>query len=148
MSGIRSAIDAALLVQESSTHSTEIDRPSLLDITTTSAVTPRFSGLPKDRPPIRSSREATTNGDGGAFDWESLVPLFIHPLKVAVVEALDWIEQPLSPTELALMFDEKGWTLGIVAYHVNTLLKAGVIEVIGERQARGARESYYYFPQA
>lgn len=114
-----------------------------MDIATTSAVIPSFSGLPKDRPPIRSGE---ARGERPAFDWESLVPVFIHPLKVAVVEALDWIEQPLSPNELALMFDSKEWSLGIVAYHVSTLAKVGVIEVIGERQARGARESYYYFP--
>jgi hypothetical protein len=118
-----------------------------MDITATSAIPPAmFSGLPKDRPPIRPSRGATTSGEGLSFDWESLVPVFIHPLKVAVVEALDWIEQPLSPNELALMFDAREWGLGIVAYHVSTLAKAGVIEVVGERQARGARESYYYFP--
>ena len=117
-----------------------------MDITATSAIAPAtFSGLPRDRPPMRPSR-AMTSGEGLTFDWESLVPLFIHPLKVAIVEALDRIEQPLSPNELALMFDAKEWTLGIVAYHVSTLAKAGVIEVIGERQARGARESYYYFP--
>lgn len=114
-------------------------------ITAIPSATPRFAGLPKHRPPVGPRRVDAKKGDGG-FDWESLVPLFIHPVKVAILEALDWIEQPLSSTELATLFDERKSSLGVVAYHVSILAKVGVIEATDERQARGARETYYFFP--
>lgn len=118
-----------------------------MQLTATPPVGPRFAGLPKHRPPVGPTRVDAREGDGG-FDWESLVPLFIHPVKVAVIEALGWIEQPLSPTELVNLFEHRKYNLGVVAYHVSGLAKAGIIEATDERQARGARETYYYFPSS
>ena len=34
------------------------------------------------------------------FNWGSLVPYLIHPVKVAIIEAMEWVEVPLSPREL------------------------------------------------
>lgn len=115
-----------------------------MEITTTPPVTPVFMGLSRDRPPVGPTR-GMSEGDEG-FNWETLVPLFIHPIKVAVIEALDWIGQPLSPTELMAIFDGE-YKLGALAYHVSTLAKFGVVAVTHERQVRGARETYYFFPR-
>lgn len=118
-----------------------------MQITAIPPATPRFAGLPKHRPPVGPTRVDAREGDEG-FDWESLVPLFVHPAKVAIIEALHWIEQPLSSTELVTLFEHGKYNLGVVSYHVSSLAKAGVIEVTDERQARGARETYYYFPSS
>lgn len=115
-----------------------------MNIATTPHVAPMFPGLPKQRPSVGPNR-AAAEGDEG-FDWESLVPLFVHPIKVEVIEAMHWIGQPLSATELATILASRKYKLGVVAYHVSKLAKLGVIEVTHERQVRGARETYYFFP--
>src|SRR5215203_3541139 len=108
-----------------------------------------FAALSKDRPPVSSTREGPTRKERGApFDWSDLVPFFIHPIKVAAIEALFWIDGPLSPVELERLFDVDEYSLGVVAYHVKELAKRGVIVQTGERQVRGARESFYFFPSS
>jgi hypothetical protein len=40
-----------------------------------------------------------TAAEGGEpFDWSALVPRVAHPLRVAIVEALLWIDRPLPST--------------------------------------------------
>ena len=117
-----------------------------MEIATTPPVAPVFLGLSKHRPSVGPNREVTKGGEG--FDWESLVPLFIHPVKIEVIEAMHWIGQPLSATELSSILAPRKYKLGVVAYHVTTLAKMGVIEVTHERQVRGARETYYFFPRS
>jgi DNA-binding transcriptional ArsR family regulator len=48
--------------------------------------------------------------------------------------------QPISPTRLAKI---TGDTLGSVAYHVRTLVSAGVVELADEGRVRGAVEHFY-----
>ena len=62
---------------------------------------PPCAGLPpmppRELPPVWPRPGGTITVQGGErFDWEALVPLVIHPLKVAILEALEWIGQPLS----------------------------------------------------
>lgn len=97
--------------------------------------------LPTERPPIDLKGVA----DDRRFDWEGLVALSVHPLKVAIIEALRWVQQPLSPSEMTVMLADGGYSLDLVQYHAGSLAKIGVIEVTHARRARGARESYYYF---
>ena len=86
-------------------------------------------------------------GDEIDFDWESLVPRFVHPLKVAIIEAMRWIGRPLSASELARVFLGE-YNLSLVAYHLNMLVDADVFEQVGERQVRGAVQRSYFFPGA
>jgi len=61
-----------------------------------------------------------------------------HPLRVRILAMLD--ERTASPVELA------GWlgaTLGTVAYHVRTLQRIGLIELVHETRVRGAVEHHY-----
>ena len=110
-------------------------------------MTPRdpFAGLPKDRPPIVPSREADADPRGNpSFDWETLVSLVVHPLKIEIIEALLWIGEPLSAAELVEILDG-GCSLGLIVYHAKTLENMKAIEVVYIRRVRGARESYYFF---
>ena len=61
-----------------------------------------------------------------------------HPLRVRILALLD--ERTASPVELA------GWlgaTLGTTAYHVRTLERMGLIELVHETRVRGAVEHHY-----
>jgi DNA-binding transcriptional ArsR family regulator len=61
-----------------------------------------------------------------------------HPLRVRILALLD--ERTASPVELA------GWlgaTLGTTAYHVRTLERMGLIELVRQTRVRGAVEHHY-----
>lgn len=102
-------------------------------------------------PPHPASRLAetgsTADGDEPAFDWAELVPRVVHPARVAIVEAMFFIGQPLSATELRDFFDEpECYYLSIVSYHLGKLVDYGALAETGSRQVRGATETYYFFP--
>jgi hypothetical protein len=91
--------------------------------------------------------------DGEPVDWTALIPLIIHPVKIWIVESLRVYGHPLSPSEFEQIFDgaayvkdkkEKRVSLSNLAYHVNELVKLGVIHRVHERPVRGAEESFYY----
>lgn len=85
--------------------------------------------------------------DGSTFDWAALVPRLVHPLKVEIIEALLWIDQPLSSADLVKVFEARRGSLSVIAYHVKGLAKVGAIEVVRRRQVRGAEEKFYAFPR-
>lgn len=90
-----------------------------------------------------AGRQPTANGNA-TFDWEALVPLVTHPIKVAVIEAMTYVGRPLSASMLREIFKWE-WTLSRVSYHVTTLAKFGVLTKVGERPVRGAMERFYFF---
>lgn len=98
-------------------------------------------------PTLASPRKAIGNGkpadgDGPPFDWATLVPFCVHPLRVTIIEALVWIGKPLSATDIKKILDN-GTTVGLVSYHVKELAKVGAIKKVRSRQVRGAVETYY-----
>jgi repressor of nif and glnA expression len=62
---------------------------------------------------------------------------------VAIIEALRWIENPLSRAELAEILDDAGYNLEAIRYHVNGLAELGATKIAHTRQVRGGQESYY-----
>jgi hypothetical protein len=76
------------------------------------------------------------------FNWGSLVPYLIHPLKVAIIEAMEWVEVPLSPRDLDRIFDEQ-FGVSLVSYHMRTLVEIGVVEKVGQSSVRGALQTFY-----
>ncbi|HEV7771223.1 MAG TPA: helix-turn-helix domain-containing protein [Solirubrobacterales bacterium] len=83
-------------------------------------------------------------GDERQFDWESLVSRVIHPLKVAIIETLVWIDKPLSASDLKKIFGGE-FSLSLTSYHLNELVKIGALEKVGHRRVRGAQEKFYFF---
>jgi DNA-binding transcriptional ArsR family regulator len=72
------------------------------------------------------------------IDDPRYVKAMSHPLRVRILALLD--ERAASPVELA------GWlgaTLGTTAYHVRTLERIGLIELVRETRVRGAVEHHY-----
>ena len=63
-----------------------------------------------------------------------------HPVRDQILDALRTHGQPLSPTRLA---EITGNTLGSTAYHVRTLVSAGVVTFAAEGRVRGAVEHFY-----
>lgn len=86
-------------------------------------------------------------GDGHSANWELLVPLLIHPCKVAILEALAWIGRPLSASDLVKVTDHSR-TVSFVTYHLKSLEKAQCIELVDSRRVRGATEKFYFFASA
>lgn len=84
-----------------------------------------------------------SKGDG-APDWGLLVALIVHPTKVLIIEAMDWIDRPLSPSELEYVF---GGSLSVsaISYHVNSLVKYRVLRRQGKHKVRGAWKTLYVF---
>jgi hypothetical protein len=101
------------------------------------------SELPAD--PIGSAGKMSEEDPSASFDWGALVSLLVHPAKVAIIEALRWIGEPLSATELRNLFDDGDYYLSLISYHARTLADVSVIEVKRTRRVRGAEEKYYYF---
>ncbi len=78
--------------------------------------------------------------------WEVLVPRLLHPVKLAALEALLWVQEPMSAIGLARMLEEPTYSAGMLSYHLREMAKAGVVVQTGERSVRGAEELFFYFP--
>ena len=75
------------------------------------------------------------------MNWERLARANTHPLRVSILEVLG-IDggRVLSPKDLSL---ELQAPLSTVNYHVTELRNSGLVEVVDERQVRGAIEHFY-----
>src|SRR3954469_19942633 len=93
------------------------------------------------------------NGDNGhdgngrssvPVNWERLARATAHPLRVSILEILG-IDggRVLSPSDLSR---ELQIPLSNTNYHVTELAKADLIELVRERQVRGATEHFYRLP--
>ena len=77
------------------------------------------------------------------MDWARLVAKVLHPTQVAIIEAMEYFEKPVSAQQLTRSFGDKEYVLSSVAYHVRSLAERGAVEKVGERQVRGAVENFY-----
>ncbi len=97
----------------------------------------------------RPSPNATPEKDEPLpFDWCALVPIAIHPTRVAIIEALCWIGEPLSAVDFRRLFADENYDTSYLSYHVAKLAKTGVLVQVGRRQVRGALKKSYFFPRA
>jgi hypothetical protein len=63
-----------------------------------------------------------------------------HPVRVAIVAALEWVGEPCSPVQLAPCLDERD---GTVNYHVKVLFREGVLDFASQHPKRGVIEYRY-----
>jgi|GEM_PF-1930067 len=96
--------------------------------------------------PTTRSAEPTDSSFPG---WETYVATFVHPLKVAIVEALCWIDAPLSAVQLTKLCSGGGepFREPNVRYHLHQLVKVGVLEVGSSSpfDQEGEVETFFYF---
>jgi repressor of nif and glnA expression len=85
-------------------------------------------------------------GEARPVDWAALVSLLVHPLKVDILEAMSWIDKPLSANDLTKVIDSPEYALSHVAYHVRGLSEAKAIRKVRQRQVRGATETFFKLP--
>jgi DNA-binding transcriptional ArsR family regulator len=89
------------------------------------------------------------NGNGRAslpIDWERLARATAHPLRISILEILGMEGgRTLSPNDLC---QELQIPLSNTNYHVTELAKASLIELVRQRQVRGATEHFYRVPGA
>jgi hypothetical protein len=78
----------------------------------------------------------------GRFPWGSLVSRFLHPAQVAVIEAMLWVDLPLSPSDLRSMFGGD-YSNSHVAYHARALVERGILKLVDTEQVRGATRHIY-----
>jgi DNA-binding transcriptional ArsR family regulator len=77
-----------------------------------------------------------------SFDWEALVPLLVHPAKVEIIEAMSWIEVPLSATDLdRILSGQLG--VSLISYHLRKLAELKAIEKVRQESVRGAVQTFY-----
>ncbi|MDQ2630312.1 MAG: helix-turn-helix domain-containing protein [Actinomycetota bacterium] len=91
-----------------------------------------------------NAQDARSNGPSVPVNWERLARATAHPLRVSILEILG-IDggRVLSPSDLSR---ELQIPLSNTNYHVTELAKAGLIELVRERQVRGATEHFYRLP--
>lgn len=87
-------------------------------------------------------RYRLVNESEDIVNWELLARSNTHPLRVSILEvlSLDGGGRTLSPNELS---QELQAPLSTVNYHVTELRRAGLLEIVGEEQVRGAIEHFY-----
>ena len=93
-----------------------------------------------------------TNGispaGGEPFPWDSLVSRVMHPIQVAVIEAMLWVGLPLAPSDLCPMFENE-YSPSHVAYHAKALAERGVLVLVDTEPVRGAiRHNYLLAPES
>jgi predicted MarR family transcription regulator len=75
--------------------------------------------------------------------WIALAVRLLHPVQLQIIEAMRWIDQPLSVSELVQVLDREQ-RLSAIAYHVGRLAKLGALRPTGHRHpARGSIERFY-----
>lgn len=85
------------------------------------------------RSPAPSS---TVNGDGpsGAdVDWGLLAPRFIHSIKISIIEAMRYIDQPLSASELEKVLGGS-FVSSTLSYHLKSLADRGIVEELAKEK--------------
>lgn len=75
------------------------------------------------------------------MNWELLARANTHPLRVSILEVLSIDRgRTLSPKDLSV---ELQAPLSTVNYHITELRRSNLVEVVDERQVRGAIEHFY-----
>jgi hypothetical protein len=76
------------------------------------------------------------------FWWVLLVNRLLHPTQVQIIEALRWTDEPLSATELVLVFDGESSRFALV-HHLRGLLRLDAIAVAATPAQQAATEVPY-----
>jgi hypothetical protein len=83
-----------------------------------------------------------SKGDGQPTDWDSLAPQLIHPFQAAILEAVEWLDRPLSAPLIAHMCEEDR-SVSEAVYHLWKLADGGTLELVYERLVPGSFERFY-----
>lgn len=80
-----------------------------------------------------------------SLDWGVLISCTFHPVKVAALEAMRWIDEPFSAVDLDRMHDDPPG-IHTTAYHLRALaFDLPVLRLYKEEPIRGAKRKLYFF---
>jgi hypothetical protein len=80
------------------------------------------------------------------FDWCAFVPHVIHPAKVAIIEAIQHVGQPLSAKDLEHLLGVPNWDVTRITHYVKGLAEMEALVVSRRRRrGRGPPEQDIYF---
>jgi hypothetical protein len=86
---------------------------------------------------------STQNGHvGDPGFWGEMAGKLMHPTQILIVEAIWWIEEPLSPTLLQSIYEDRV-DLASFSYHCRRLESLEVLEQVGEIPVRGVSEKLF-----
>jgi DNA-binding transcriptional ArsR family regulator len=84
---------------------------------------------------------------GDLVDWDAFASLEDHPMRVAIVETIRGVGEPLTADELKEMFDESEASLSVVAYHLMTLVEAEVVFCVADLVGGASIERAYWLQE-
>jgi len=89
-----------------------------------------------------SSPQVNTRGADVVFPWEEFVPLFVHPIKVAIVECMLWIDEPMSAKLIERSMND-GTSVSLISYHLRSLEDVGIVVDVLSEPVRGAVQTFF-----
>jgi hypothetical protein len=82
-------------------------------------------------------------GSGTGVDWDRLFAISVHPTRVEILEAMEWLDLPLSPVQMTAILGKHRKGVGHVGYHMRRLTDDGFLYLKSTRPVRGATEHFY-----
>jgi hypothetical protein len=105
----------------------------------------RATSMPVPNNASPEDSPCSTSRDVEQYVWEMLVPRLVSPFKVAIIEALVWLNRPLAPALIRELFPED-LKLELVRYHAQYLANEGVLEIVvpSPQDAGDSNEPAYF----
>jgi hypothetical protein len=92
---------------------------------------------------IRALGGSGEAGPGASADWGGLLAAVLHQTQFQIIEAMGWIGEPISASQLVEVFERDREDLSMVSYHLRRLHGLGVARLCEVRKVRGAKERLY-----
>lgn len=87
--------------------------------------------------------EGTTKPEAATVDWGGLLVALLHPTQCQIIEAMHWIDQPISASQLVHIFDRSPRDLSTMSYHLRRLFGLKIIKLNHVTRVRGATARFY-----
>lgn len=79
------------------------------------------------------------------WDWNALASRKVHPVRVATLEAMQWIDEPFSAVDLDRMHEDSPG-IETIAYHMRVMASdPPILRLCREETIRGATRKLYFF---
>ncbi len=69
------------------------------------------------------------------IDWSALATVYIHPVKIQIIEALQRLDVPMSPSDLQREFKGSP-SVATIDYHLKSLATSGVVEALERKPGK------------
>jgi hypothetical protein len=87
--------------------------------------------------------DSPTEPGAAAVDWDGLLVSLLHPTQFQIIEAMHWICQPISASQLLHVLDRDPRDLSAVSCHLRRLSDLKIVWLVSAKSVRGATERLY-----